>query len=121
MKALTSKKLLVALAAAVVLLSIYVLTYFPLMNRDFPAVDDCGIPVFRSCSRYAGDALPIHGGYVRGFTTMYPVASILNWIYLPVDKAYRFFYGNSPEDEKWIKNILGPYSEKNAKEYSRIR
>lgn len=114
-------KILTGFAIAIALLAIYISTYFLLMERNSPAVDDSDEPVFRSSFKYVGDYMPIHGGYVRDFTTMYPVESIFNWIYLPANKAYRFFYGNSPEDDKWIMNLLGPRSEKNAERYARIR
>ena len=79
--------------AFVALLCVYLLTYYGLMVRTAPAVDDDLNEVYRSAFRFAPVTF-VHAGITIGVAH----ETWANRFYLPVDRLWRFLAGLPPAE-----------------------
>ena len=75
----------------ILLIIFYALSYFLVMVREFPSVDDSGKPEFRSSFRFSREL-----EQVGPLSIFHPRTSFWNYFYLPADGLYYVFQGKKP-------------------------
>jgi len=83
----SSKKINRVSGIGAVLIFIYTISYFLLMVRNVPAVDEQGNVAFKSSFRWA------HSAGIKTVSIAVPKTSCLNYVFYPIDKI---FYAIAP-------------------------
>ena len=84
---------------------LYVVGYFPLMDRRRPTSPLGAYGYFQSSFRWAGDEWIHHPAMSAPQHTPYPNVTILNVIYEPMDSLYFRFFPRSQSDVERLREL----------------